>query len=197
MMVSIITPTIPARRKWLLERCIPSVRAQTHKDIEHIVVSDGAGPEGEPPPEGVRYFELGRNWREFSGKSSVGAIPRLAGSLLAKGEYIGYLDDDDEFLSEHVEKLMKLLLDSGKDVAVSRFKFCGSYRRDLVVGNGTVKPGDIGTPLVLHKASCLLAANWTPNGGNCEDYELFKRWEQAGKTFVFLPEITVHVHKDA
>ncbi len=44
MLVSVITPTWN-RHDLLLNRCIPSVEAQTYPDIEHIIVSDGPDPD--------------------------------------------------------------------------------------------------------------------------------------------------------
>ena len=59
--VSVVTPTWQ-RRELLLERCIPSVRAQTHQPVEHLVISDGPDSElaallAEHAPE-VTFLQL-------------------------------------------------------------------------------------------------------------------------------------------
>ena len=58
--VSVITPTWQ-RHDLLLNRCVPSVAAQDHPAVEHVIVSDGPDPDlrgklaGLP---GVRFEEL-------------------------------------------------------------------------------------------------------------------------------------------
>ena len=202
-LVSIITPTVPDRRKWLVNRCMPSVKAQTYPNIEHVIIQDGPGDVGGADAivtgSKVRLIELGRNWRQFLLGASVGASARVAGTLLCRGEYIGYLDDDDEFLPFHVEKLMNALRSSGKDFAVSQFRRFfyrdGVREREDVIGDDSLEFGHIGTPIVLHKAECFRIANWDHRAGYGEDAALVDAWVKGGLSHVFVPEITVHVHK--
>jgi glycosyltransferase involved in cell wall biosynthesis len=199
-LVSIITPTVPDRRASLLQRCGSSIARQTYRPLEWVVVSDG-------PDESlakdlapalaldlrVTFAELGRNWRQFTHGASYGAMPRVVGTMLARGKFIGYLDDDDEFLPQHVERLMARLAETGADFAFSQFKRYWSNGRS-VVGCGRLEYGHIGTPLVLHRAECLLTSNWQPDG-YAEDFGLVDRWQKAGLKWAHLQEITVHVHK--
>lgn len=198
-LVSIITPTCPARREVLLNRCIPSVRQQTYPNVEHVIVSDGFDstlrdlfPVDDPP--GFRFAELGRNWRQFSRGASYGAIPRLVGTCLARGQYIGYLDDDDEFLPEHCAKLVEHLQQTGSAFVFSQFKRFWSDGRPPDVIGSTISYGHIGTPIILHQAECLLTRNWGCDGYG-EDFCLLDAWQKAGLRFAHLAEITVHVHK--
>lgn len=78
--VSVIITTIKGREK-LLERAIASVKNQTYKNIEIIVVN-----EGKPAPE-----------------------QRNIGVNRAKGDYIAFLDDDDEWLPTKLEEQMKVM----------------------------------------------------------------------------------------
>ncbi len=205
-LVSIITPTIPSRRRWLVERCMPSVRGQSYPHIEHIIVQDGPGERGSEGKEALcdagstRFVELGRNWRQFLKGASVGATARVAGTLLARGEYLGYLDDDDEVLPYPVEHLLNLLRSSGKDFVVSQFRRFfyrdGVKEREDVVGDATLEFGRFGTPLLLHKVECLETANWDWRAGYGEDAALVNAWAKGGRTHAFLEEITVHVHKE-
>lgn len=197
-LVSIIVPAIPERENLLRNRCLPSIERQTYSPLEVVVVYDcykgpymhGAGNFW------IREFGLGRNWRQFSRGASYGAMPRLAGTLLAAGEYIGYLDDDDEFLPDHVEKLMKAIQSNpGTLWATSQFKRDFSDGRGSdIIGSGRIEYGHIGTPIVLHHAECLRYANWKMDG-YAEDFALFDAWEKAGLKRVHIPEITVLVHK--
>jgi len=195
-LVSIITPTIPARRSALLTRCVRSVQAQTYPNLEHIIVQDGPEiplPDLEAGPVPVRVAHLGRNWRQFLRGECNGSPARVAGTLLARGQLFGYLDDDDEFLPDHVAKLATLLERSGSDFVFSRMERVFDNGQRDVVGSGAVKFGHIGTPMVLHRAECLRAANW-PSRRCGEDCALFTAWVKAGLTFTYLPEVTVRVY---
>lgn len=191
-LVTIITPTIPSRRKLLLEQCIASVKEQTYREIEHVIVQDGPSPEGVPDPEGVRFVTLGRNWRAFLENNSVGGVARYVGCALARGEYIAYLDDDDRYMPFHVEKLVNLLEDKGADFVFSKMNQMKEDKLVEVIGNGKVAPGKIGTPMVLHKVECLKIGSWKPMK-SFEDYTLFRQWDEAKLKHAFLDEVTVTV----
>lgn len=197
-LVSVITPTWK-RNKLLLERCIPSIQKQTYQNFEHIIVSDGEDPDLENVlvgKENTRFVQLGRNWRQFSHGASYGAVPRAAGTYVAKGQYIAYLDDDDEFLPDHIQSLVELIEAENLDFAFSQMLRDWSDGRPAdIVGNGAIGYGYIGTPMVVHKAETLLTRNWGADG-YAEDYSLFKAWADAKLRFKFLPRVTIACHKE-
>jgi hypothetical protein len=113
-LVSIVIPTWN-RVQTLIERALPSALAQTHGNIEVIVVGDASPPEvaaaierlGDSrvsfhnltirgPYEQERY----RSWL------SSGTPGLNAGVTLARGLWIAPLGDDDEFEPEHIEHLL-------------------------------------------------------------------------------------------
>jgi len=79
-LVSVVIPTIKGREK-LLKRAIASVKNQTYKNIEIIVVD-----EGKSSPE-----------------------QRNIGMERAKGDYIALLDDDDIWLPQKIEKQVDVM----------------------------------------------------------------------------------------
>ena len=98
--VSIIIATY--HRYDLLPRAVKSALAQTHKDIEIIVVDDN-------PPESKERTETEKVMSEFTDsmvqyiqniKNSGGAVTRNNGIKRATGDFIAFLDDDDEYLPE-------------------------------------------------------------------------------------------------
>lgn len=215
-LISVITPTISERAVWLLDRCLPSVAAQTHPNLEHVIVCDGpwaadgqilaaevyrsaqALAAGQDREVRTKIVELGRNWRQFTLGAQVGAVPRIVGTHLAAGEYIAYLDDDDEFLPEHCAKLLAHLQATGSDFVFSRFQriFYQSGRevgRDVI--GSEIRYGCIGTPLILHKAECLRHVQWSATEGYGEDFGFVDRLAKFGFKWSHLPEITVIVHK--
>ncbi|MGE9295361.1 MAG: glycosyltransferase family 2 protein [Puniceicoccales bacterium] len=92
---SVIIPT--NQRPELLQRAIKSVLAQSMDDWELLVVSDGPDPQNRASAapfmrRRVRYIELPQN----RGANAA----RNEGIRQASGEWIAFLDDDDEWLPE-------------------------------------------------------------------------------------------------
>src|SRR6266511_415333 len=148
MLVSVITPTWN-RHDLLLNRCIPSVEAQTYPDIEHIIVSDG------PDPELAAKFSKRLPTRPFrlefaERDSGLGELPRLRGLELAQGELIAYLDDDNAYRPQHVERLVNALEDRDFAYSIMKRHWPASQHTDLL---GTDPPcyGCIDTSMVLHR----------------------------------------------
>ncbi len=97
--VSVVIPTL--RRPRLLLRALQSVFGQTFQQIEVIVVVDGPDEETLAALEAVRDPRL----RVFMNPRSLTAAgARNVGVSHARGEWIAFLDDDDEWLSDKLEK---------------------------------------------------------------------------------------------
>jgi glycosyltransferase involved in cell wall biosynthesis len=111
--VSIVTPTL--NRIDFLRRALDSALAQTYGDLECVVVVDGPSPElasfvtSHPDPR-VRLVQ-----RETNGGV---AAARNTGIAAAEGRYVGFLDDDDIWLPQKLERQVPLL-DAGADVVHS------------------------------------------------------------------------------
>lgn len=104
--VSVIIPVY--NREKLLPRAILSVLNQTFKDFELIIVDDYST---DNTREVIKVFEEKdkRVKSVFLEKNSGGpAYPKNAGFPLANGEYIAYLDSDDEWLPDKLERQLKL-----------------------------------------------------------------------------------------
>ncbi|MCW2955724.1 MAG: hypothetical protein JWO69_593 [Thermoleophilia bacterium] len=103
-LISVIVPT--KDRPDLLRRALASIAAQdVAHGIEAIVVDDGSAE----PQEWVRAYadELGLELtfvRHEVSRDLAGA--RNAGLRVARGKYVGYLDDDDLWLPHHARVLL-------------------------------------------------------------------------------------------
>jgi len=95
--VSVIIPTY--NRAYLVGRAIRSVLNQTYQDFEIIVVDDGSTDNTE---EVVKSFNDPRRG---------GSAARNTGIRAARGEYIAFLDSDDEWLPEKLEKQVLICAD--------------------------------------------------------------------------------------
>lgn len=130
--VSVIIPTYN-RAKYLSE-AIDSVLAQVYQDFEIIIVDDGSTDNTRNIvekyvknfPEKIRYF-----FQEKKGSSAA----RNNGIRNAKGEYIAFLDSDDKWLSEKLEKQMKLI--KNEDVG---FVYSNAYVENNGKMTSRIKP---------------------------------------------------------
>lgn len=108
-LVSIIIPTYN-RFKFLLN-AINSIKQQTYENIEIIIINDCSTEQEyynynfkENFGDNIFIIHLPRNSRSYLGKVCGGGNARNIGMMLAKGQYIAFLDDDDYYLPSKIEK---------------------------------------------------------------------------------------------
>jgi len=99
--VSVVVPT--RNRPAMLERALRSVLAQTFLDFEVVVVDDGSTPPAADVVE--RLCDPRLRLLRFDPGRGAGAA-RNAGIAEARGEWIAFLDDDDEWLPEKLSVQM-------------------------------------------------------------------------------------------
>lgn len=118
--VSVVIPTF--NRAHILGHAIASVLGQTHQDLELIVVDDGSVDETEPfiatfnDPR-LRYVRQPQN----RGVSAA----RNRGIAEARGEWLAFLDSDDIWLPQKLERQFAALV--GVDCAAS---YCAMLRME-------------------------------------------------------------------
>ena len=95
-LVSIIIPTF--NRRQFVSDAIDSGLAQTHAHCEIIVVDDGSDDDTIP----YLRRKYGERIRLFSQKNQGPGIARNRGIAEARGEFIHFLDADDQLLPENV-----------------------------------------------------------------------------------------------
>lgn len=103
-LVSVIIPTY--KRPDTLDRAINSVLAQTYKNIEIIVVDDNNfDSEGRVLTE-AKMALFANNPQVIyikHEKNKNGSAARNTGARASNGEFIAFLDDDDQFLPKKIE----------------------------------------------------------------------------------------------
>jgi len=102
-LVSIVTPTF--NRAKLLARAIESVRSQTYESWELLIWDDGSS-------DGTQQFVM--NVRDkrvcyHGGENRGPAFARNQALNRAKGEYIAFLDDDDQWLPGKLARQTEIL----------------------------------------------------------------------------------------
>ncbi|MBH0208302.1 MAG: glycosyltransferase family 2 protein, partial [Nitrospira sp.] len=101
--VSVIIPTF--NRFPLLCRAVDSVLNQTHGDLEIIVIDDGSTDD--TPALFAQLFPTVHYVK--TDHSGLPAIARNVGIRLAKGEFVAFLDSDDQWLPDKLSQQMEPL----------------------------------------------------------------------------------------
>lgn len=112
----LVTVIIPCFNSELfIQDCIRSVLQQSHKNIEIIVIDDGSTDNTLLQMEGfASRITILR--KENEGAASA----RNLGMQYSNGEYIAFLDSDDIWLPEKIEKQMRLITGKNLDLV-----YCG------------------------------------------------------------------------
>lgn len=124
MMLSIILPVFNAAN--YLEQCLNSIRLQTYKDFEVILINDGSKDNSADICE---IFATKDNRFIYVNQENYGvAMARNKGLELAKGTFIGFVDADDTLEKDMLENLIKHTLNKKCDVIIAHYKICNTDR---------------------------------------------------------------------
>lgn len=119
MKITVIVPTYGEPR--FLDKAIQSVQNQTYEDWEMIIVDDNnPDTEARKATESI-VMEYVKNDERIHyikhPQNRNGAAARNTGIAQAKGEYIAFLDSDDEYLPRRLEECCRELDQCGSSVA--------------------------------------------------------------------------------
>lgn len=211
-LVSIVTGTW--QRHELLMEAIETIRAQTYRPLEHVIVSDGPDPELRKLVEAARidhvtsamkpklsgldrvvpitFVELGRNWSSVL-TDSMSAVPFGVANWLAKGDYQCWLADDERMTPDHVESLVDLLEEKGVDFVYPLVELYWNGRPEKRWTIGTDPPRSGNVTHALHKTELLdvVGGGFRVHVGSMSDWDQFERWMAAGKTWAMLDRVTL------
>lgn len=162
-LVSIIIPT--HNRVISLERAIASCLAQTYTNLEILVVDDASTP---PAVESIS--ELYRNHAQITwsqNEANRGApFSRNVGLQKSKGDFICFLDDDDELYPDKIARQVEYLADTNDTVfGVTHDVQDERFGEKMIIQNRQNHPSyrsflrgfaNTGTEAVLYKRACLL-----------------------------------------
>ncbi len=122
MKVSVIIPTY--NRKHTLSRAIESIISQTIKPLEIIIVDDGSD-------DGTReWIKQEYPFIQYLNQNNSGvSASRNRGIFSANGNWIAFLDSDDEWIPEKLERQLSILRSDKEAV------FC--HTNEIWIRNGT------------------------------------------------------------
>ncbi len=130
-LVSVVIPT--RDRADLVGKAVGSALGQTLRDIEVIVVDDGSR---DNTREAVKSFGDPRVVYVRHRASRGGSAARNTGITSARGNYIAFLDSDDEWLPEKLERQVSKIAAASADVGIV-------YTGYWIVGNGNRELGPV------------------------------------------------------
>ncbi len=138
MKISIIVPAYNIAP--YLPRCLDSILAQTHTNIEVLVVNDGSSDEtGE-----VMDAYAKKDARVVPLHQENGGVvkARFAGMRAATGEWIGFVDGDDVIAPDMYARLLKNALDYGADISHCGYQMVFPNRVDYYHNTGRLAQQD-------------------------------------------------------
>lgn len=170
---SVVIPTLNTRKEFMYE-ALKSVEKQTFQPLEVIVINNGL--------DKIEFPKLNLNIKEeqIIFKSGV-AQARNFGGVVAKGDYIAFLDDDDFWADNYLEKTLIMIkkerpdcivakLDQFIDGKIKPFKNAdGLLTKDIILNRN---PGITGSSVVVKKTSFLNVGGYNPKLPPSEDKAL-------------------------
>lgn len=214
-LVSVITPTWA--RHGLLAGAVDNVRAQTYRPIEHVIVSDGPDHDLEDwliDSESayadshlsgeiafvrnvpIRFVELGRNWSSYL-PNSFCAAPLTVAMLLARGDLMTFLSDDERATPDHISSLVDLLEATGADFAYGkvRMHLPGQRPEDgYTIGCDPPQLGQITN--ALFRADILKLGLYPFGAGMTSDWACISNWQSRGARHAFFDRVTLTHQQD-
>jgi glycosyltransferase involved in cell wall biosynthesis len=200
--VSVVLPT--RDRAGVVGRAMASVLAQTSLDLELIVVDDGSTDD---TPAVLRSFRDSRVRLIRLAESRGPSRARNEGVWRSRGELVAFLDSDDEWLPEKLDRQVARLREDAHVAVV--------YCRDLRVDDRNGRRAPTGAALPEGDVSRMLLRGWNPafssvllrrsvflDAGGFDpelpaftDHDLLLRIAQAGGAFAAVPDVLVVKHE--
>lgn len=124
-LVTVVIPTY--KRQWkYVSRAIESVLSQTYKNIEIIVVDDSPdsySSRNDVKKHMLQYIEKNKNIVYLMNEENIGgSLSRNKGINIANGEYITFLDDDDEYLPDKIKNQIEFMKNTNCDLSFEDMK---------------------------------------------------------------------------
>jgi hypothetical protein len=200
-LVSVIIPTY-LQSELLVSRAIPSALGQTYRNVEVVIVGDGA-PESTAQAIArlddprVRYVNLTVRAPYPEDKSEfwrvAGTTPWNAAWQLAKGRWIAPLNDDDSFRPEHVELLLDAACAQRCEVAYGAIEHHRPDGANEIVNSWPPESHRFGWQAAIVHAGLGFMPMQLGSGalGVPGDWSLCRRMRRSGIKFTMVEDVVV------
>lgn len=174
-LVSVVIPTF--NRSALLVRAIRSVQQQTYQNLEIIVVDDASSDNTAQAVAAIQDSRI-RYVRHASNRG--GSAARNTGIREAAGEYIAFLDDDDEWEPQKTEEQLRALRHHDVVLCTSNEggATAGQRKRKTTVDLNDLRAGRYtagGTGVLMARSDILKQLLFDESLPRCQDWDLFIR----------------------
>lgn len=204
-LVSIIIPTY--KRPNMLGKAIESAINQTYEDIEVIVVDDNdSNSKYRKQTEEVvrKYIDL-ENFKYIKlEKNSGGCVARNVGLNNSNGEYINFLDDDDSFELNKIEKQIEVFFGNDNLAVVGCFAKVIDSKGELKRIEKEELRGDVfkyqlaknicTTSLALIKKEVLIKCGGFEQMPSSQEHLLFIKIFSINPFYDYIPETLVNIN---
>lgn len=205
-LVSVIVPTY--KRADRLKKALCSITSQSYSNLEIVVVNDnipGSDWDLSTTQALQEFCDSRLKVLHTSGQSGGGAARNFA-CRRASGEYLAFLDDDDEFLSDKVETQLNFMLEreldmswqdvswydeSGKLVEHRRLNHCHDFSQQGLLRAHLLTPISP-TSIYMLKKSLFDRTEGFGEVATGQDWWLMLRCIEAGARMGYMPEVHVH-----
>ena len=203
---SVISIIIPVHNTALyLHRCVESVRNQTLKEIEIILVENLSSDES--PQMCDEYAQKDSRVKVLHLDEAGLSIARNAGIDVASAPYIGFVDSDDYVESNMFEDMLAAIEKYQADVAYCNFfyEYEDGRIEQLYPNSGKISvrsSKDVQRDIILERVSSsswtklfkreMLESNRFPKGMYFEDHATLYRWLNSSEKIVWLDTSYYH-----
>ena len=210
-LVSVIVATY--RRDFTLNRALKSILKQSYKKIEIIVVDDNNDFEWSKKVSTIiERFNDHRIILKINHSNLGSAKSRNEGITISSGEYITFLDDDDEFLEKKIENQLLEMKKKGTDFSITELslynekgnlietrthrnieKYLGSSKKLL---SYHMMYHLTGTDCLMFKKQYLLEIGMFPQIDIGDEFYLVSQAIKYGGKFQYIPycDVRAYVH---
>lgn len=203
--ISVIVPVYNVMA--YLTRCVDSIRKQTYRNLEILLVDDGSTDNSGALCE--KFALEDKRIRIFHKENGGSSSARNLGIEKATGDFIGFVDSDDYIEPEMYERLLAMMLEENLLVTqCSRDEIDeqGNRMPDVCTppeGQVLVESEDFLRELLMHRGDCsfctklveatLLKQHHFPEGELNEDFRLLTELLPQIPAIGILPEQEYHV----
>ncbi len=205
-LVSVLVTTYNNSRE-LTQRAIPSVLRQTYENLEIVVVGDHCTDDTQErlrtlADSRVTFYNLPKRGAYPQGGIKrwqvAGVAPANKCLEMSSGEWITFLDDDDEFTEDHVESLLNFALQGNYEMVygkVMRERKAGGAEW-YEVGGFPLREGKISkiAPLYQSKLSFFKYDIDAWKSYEPADWNLWRRMKEAGVRIGFIDKVVAIQH---
>lgn len=203
--VSVIIPTFKRTEKFV-KRAIDSLVTQDYQNLEIIIIDDNANLDAKEYRENnkklINSYKDDRIVYKENNKNLGGSLSRNEGIKVSTGDYITFLDDDDEYLPNKIKKQVEEMVVNNFDMSFSDLRICNQkgktidYREysqirsfeNKELMNYHLTKHITGTPTFMYRANSLKGIGGFPDAKMGQEFYLMYNSIKNGMKIGYVPE---------